>query len=247
MGGTPLFLEDHLERFARSAALLHLDLPTDARGLEAHIEALVAANDVREAGVQLFLTGGVAADGFTPSTPTLLCLVTALPQRPARLFDEGARLITAQHVREMPEAKTTNYQRAVRLAPAMRAAGAADALYHDGERALETTRSNLFVVTEAGRIVTPGRGILAGVTRRNVLRALATSGEADLAVEERDVPLDELAAAREVFITSTTKGALPIVRIDDRAVGDGRPGPVTARVRRKFAAHVEAYLAERRG
>ena len=178
---------------------------------------------MEEAGLQLFLTGGPAADGFTPVSPQLLVYLTRLPERDPVPYRQGATLIAHRYQRDLPEAKTTNYLMAVYLGAAMRRAGAVDALYHDGERVLETTRSNLFVVTADGTLATPGRDILAGVTRKNVLRSL--DGVID--VQVRDVSLDELWSAREAFITSTTKGALPIRQVDDRTIGEGRPGPLT--------------------
>ena len=103
---------------------------------------------------------------------------------------------------------------------------------------LETTRSNVFVVGEGGALATPGEGILKGVTRTNLLRALA----GEVPVEERDVTMVELRAAREVFITGTTKGALPITAIDDQAVGDGGVGATTQRVMTLFEEWVARYL-----
>ena len=238
VGGQPLFLEDHLDRFERTIAMLGLELPCSRETLREHVFELVRRNGRVEAGIQLFLTGGYADDGFTPARPNLIVVVTSISQQPATRYAEGAKLILHRYERDLPEAKTTNYATAVRLGPTMKAADAVDALYHDGARLLETTRSNLFVVDASGHLATPGNDILPGITRLNVMRAL----EGEIDVHRRDIGIGELPALREAFVTSTTKGALPIRQIGESIIGDGRPGPVTERVRELFAAHVQTHL-----
>ena len=238
--GKPLFLEDHLDRFERTIAMLGLELPCGRDALREHVFELVRRNARSEAGIQLFLTGGYAEDGFTPTRPNLLIVFTHISPQPNARYEEGAKLILHRYQRDLPEAKTTNYATAVRLAPTMKAADAVDALYHDGARLLETTRSNLFVVDAAGRLATPGSDILPGITRLNVLRAI----DGELAVDRRDIGIGELPVLREAFVTSTTKGAMPVRQIGETVVGDGRPGPITERVRELFAAHVEEHLRD---
>ena len=238
INGRPLFMEDHLDRFENSARILGLELQLNRDDFQAHLLELADLNVAAEAGLQLFLTGGPAEDGFTPVSPQLYVYFTPMPDRDPTQYQQGAKLITWQYSRDLPEAKTTNYLMAVHLGNSMREAGAVDALYHDGDRALEATRSNLFVVNENSKVVTPGQDILAGVTRKNVLRAL----ESQIEVEIRDVTLTELYGAQEVFLTSTTKGALPIVRLDDRIVGNGQPGPITAQVAKLFESWLQRYL-----
>ncbi len=238
VAGRPLFLEDHLDRFERSCRLLELTLPLSREALKAHLRQLIERNELGDAGVQLYLTGGVAADGFTPADPTLAIYVGPIRWLSPELYRSGAKLITHRYRRDLPEAKTTNYLMAVSQAGRIRREGAVDALYHDDGLVLETTRSNVFVVGEGGALATPGEGILKGVTRTNLLRALA----GEVPVEERDVTMVELRAAREVFITGTTKGALPITAIDDQAVGDGGVGATTQRVMTLFEEWVARYL-----
>lgn len=240
VGGRPLFLEDHLDRFERTIAMLGLELPTTRDELRDHVFELIRRNARPEAGVQLFLTGGYAEDGFTPSRPNLIVVMTPIASHPKERYVRGAKLILHEYQRDLPEAKTTNYATAVRLAPTMKAADAADVLYHDGARLLETTRSNLFVVDAAGHVATPGADILPGITRLNVLRAL----DGEIEVDRRDIGIGELPALREAFITSTTKGAMPVRQIGETIIGEGRPGPVTQRVRELFADHMEKHLAE---
>jgi branched-chain amino acid aminotransferase len=92
----------------------------------------------------------------------------------------------------------------------------------DSGLVLECTTSNIFAV-KGGIIATPGDEILAGITRKSVL----TLAKAHHPVEIRDLPLAELLAADEVFITGSGKGLVPVVQIDATVIGDGQPGPVT--------------------
>jgi branched-subunit amino acid aminotransferase/4-amino-4-deoxychorismate lyase len=233
----PLFLDDHLDRLERSADLLGLAPRPTPDALRAHVLDVIAANEERSFGMQLFLTGGDPDDGFAPGRPRTLVLIVDLPSYPEAAYRDGVRLLEHRFERDLPAAKTTNYFTAVRHARALREAGATDLLYHDGHRALETTRCNLFVLGDDGRWATPGEGILPGVTR---LHVLATLGE-DAAV--RDVPLDELYGAREAFLTSTTKGVMPVVEVGGRRIGEGRPGPRTREVAEAFERHRDAWRA----
>lgn len=239
LGGVPLFLEDYLARFARSVALLGCTLPVRQSALKELVFTLIRRNQLKDAGVQLLLTGGYAEDGFTPSTPNLVLLARPLKPLDAALYRQGAGLISHRYRRELPEAKTTNYAVAISLLPKQRAAGAVDVLYHDGQRIYETARSNIFVLRRDGVLATPAREVLPGVTRKQLLALAHELVE----VRETDITLDELAAAQEVMITSTLKGVLPITHIDGRPVGDGQVGRLSQALKARFEAHVQHYLA----
>ena len=187
----------------------------------------------------MFLTGGYAADGFTPTQSNLLILEVPLPKHDPKSFEDGTKLISYQYQRDLPEVKSTNYLMAVYLRNAMRQAGASDVLYHDGKFALETTRSNLFIITSEGVLVTPKERILKGITRKHLLKVAAEL----MPVEERAIRLEELGQAQEVFISSTTKGAMPVRQIDEHVVADGKPGSITKQLREAFQNYLNDYLA----
>jgi D-alanine transaminase/branched-chain amino acid aminotransferase len=233
----PLFLDDHLARLERSAELLELAPRPDGAALRRHVLEVIAANEERSFGMQLFLTGGDPVDGFAPGRPRTLVLIVDLPSYPEAAYRDGARLLEHRFERDLPVAKTTNYFTAVRHAGALREAGATDLLYHDGRRVLETTRCNLFVLGDDDRWATPAEGVLPGITRLHVLDTLGD------AAHVRDVPLEELYGAREAFLTSTTKGIMPVVEVGGRRIGEGRPGPRTREVADAFARHREAWRA----
>ena len=235
-GGVPLFLEDYLARFYRSAELLGLDVPLSKADLEALISGLLEANGEPDTNVRLLLTGGYSDDGFTPAKPNLVVLQHERKDYDPKLFEQGAKLITHEYVRDLPEVKSINYMAAVRLIPAMKRAEAIEVLYHSNGRVAETSRANVFIVNQEGVLVTPAEGILEGITRKRMLEL------AEIEVETRAMTLEEVRAAREVFITSTTKGAMPIVQIDGQKIGNGKPGEVTKRLGERFEQQIEAYV-----
>jgi len=235
--GVPLFLEDYLDRFFRSAALLSLEPPATREKLHEQVLTLVQANALQDAAIKLLLTGGYSEDGFTSSTPNLLGMVQeAAPKTPD--FQKGIHLMTHRYTRDLPEVKTTNYAQVLALQLKLRAVGAADVLYHDGTHVTESSRSNVFIVDGSGAVRTPTRDILRGVTRKHVLAISREHYE----TAEGEVTLEEVRGAKEVFMTSSTKGVLPVTMMDGVPVGDGRPGKVTRELAARFAEHVEVYL-----
>lgn len=236
--GVVLFLDDYLERFARSAKVLRLELPSSAT-LKSQIHALLEANATESAGIQMFLTGGYTPDGYTPVEPNLVLLEVPIKGYPDKMFTKGVKLISHEYQRDLPSAKTTNYMMAVYLRDDIKNAGAVDALYHANGYALESTRCNLFIVKN-GDLITPKDKVLHGVTRKQILKV--ASGI--VPIEERPVTLDELFSADEVFITSSTKGAMPVRQIDDRKIADGNPGKVTEQLMNRFDEHLQAYVEE---
>lgn len=236
----PLFLDDYLDRFTRSAAEMGLDLPIGRSQLPEKIGQLIQANGLAEAAIRLVLTGGYSEDGYTPSTPNLLILEHEQPSYSRDKFDAGIALILWRHQRELPHIKTINYLTGIRLIDKVREAGAAEPLFHNGRHVLETVRSNFFIFTKDGQLATPAVDILPGITRKQVLKLARNH----YPVEERPVALEEIATAREIFITSTTKGVMPVVRIDDQRIGEGRPGMVAKHLQELFLKRVEEYLGK---
>lgn len=234
--GQPLFLSDYLDRFYTSAERLGLSIPVERSGLTRQIMELLEANGQLDAGIRLVLTGGYADDSYTPVQPNLLVMQHAFKAPPEWQYERGIRLMSYHHQRELPEIKSINYLTGIRLQPVMRAAGADYLLYHDQGVIRESDRSNFFALTEEGVLVTPHEQILRGITRKQVL---------DLApdivrVEERTVHMDELPTFREAFLTSSTKGVMPVVQVDETVIGEGLPGEVTLRLGALFVERVSA-------
>ncbi len=230
----PLFLADYLDRFYRSAALLELG-PMPARAeLEGYVHALIAANGQPDGGIRLLATGGYSPDGYTPAAPNFFAAQYALPRVAAEEREQGCALLTWQHERELPEVKSINYLTGILAQRELKRQGAHYLLYHNGREVLESDRSNFLVLTRDGALATPQHGVLAGITRAKTLDMARQLG---MVVEEREVELSEIAQAREAYLTSSTKGVLPVTRIDGRPVGDGRIGPVGRALAEAWKTH----------
>ena len=231
----PIFLDEHIQRFIHSAARLRLPIRPKAEIISVILE-LVAKNKIPHSGIKLILTGGYSPDGYTTSRPNLV--ITQTPIQPPALdaFEKGMRLVTYPHIRQMPDIKTIDYLMAIWLQPYIRDKDADDVLYQRDGLVSECPRSNFFIVTKEGKVVTPAENILKGVIRGKVLTLAQQTGS----VEERPVSLDDIRNAREAFITSTTKHIIPVLQIDGQPIGDGRPGNISRQLRQQLDAWVSS-------
>lgn len=239
--GYPLFIEDYLDRFTRSTALLHLSLPFDRLRLKECIFELIRANGIEEGGIRLLLTGGYSSNGYTPTAGNLLILQYPMPNSltPAQRTN-GLVLLSHNYQREIPEVKTINYLEGIRMLGDMQAAGADDLLYHDNGSIRESVRSNFFIVNDKGILVTPANKILKGITRKKLIKV----ANEFMPVECREVRLEELAAAKEAFVSSSTKGAAAVVKIDSEVIGSGKPGPICQKIQLAFEVYTDNYLEQ---
>jgi len=229
MDGKVPFLDDYLDRFYRSGVLTGLNVPLEREMLKEKIFWLLGQNGLRNSGIKLVLTGGCSEDLYTPpSTPNFMILNLPVSHKPGE-FSEGVKLILLDYVRYMPEVKTTFYFPSIALFPKMKATGAIEVLYHHNGLISETTRANIFLVRKSV-LITPSPGVLQGITRKHVLGVAKDL----LAIEEREVRLEELWECDEVFITGTSKHLIPVVEIEGRTIGDGRPGKWTRVISGKF-------------
>ena len=232
----PFHLDQHMTRLFRSARLIDMDIPWSAQYIAEVVREVIARNTYRHAAIRLLVTGGESEDGILPSgIPTLAVLITPLKERDMEQFATGCKLITTKLQRNAPEAKTANYIAAVRALKEAARRGATDALFvNERDHVLEATRSNFFIF-RGDTLITPHRGILVGITR-NVVLELA---QGKFPVEERPILLEELALADEAFITSSSKEITPVIQIDDRIIGDGKPGQRTYQLEQLFIEMVE--------
>lgn len=235
--GKPYFLDAHIERLENSAKKIDLPLPWSHAEIATVVRATLAKNDIPEANIRIVVTGGSSSDFMTPSgRPRLLVLVSPVPKLPDKWYADGVKIISWEVERPIPGAKSIDYISASLALKKAAAEGAVEALYIDRNGlALECTTSNIFAFIN-GRLVTPGRGILSGVTRKVVLELARELFPIDI----RDISRTELLAADEVFITGTSKGLVPVVQVDAGTIGDGRPGECTRRLMAEMKRHTEA-------
>jgi branched-chain amino acid aminotransferase len=244
-GGRVFRMGRHLERLAESARLIALTGLPSADRISADVTSLLEANHLRDARVRLTVTRGPGRPGEyagVDGSPT--CVISAAPFAglEARRYVEGVVLTIASRRAVPAEALDPSIKSTSRLASVLtrreaQARGAFEAILLDAAGDLtEGTASNLFLVRDR-RLATPAssRSALPGVTRAAVLEVAAEAGMQ--AAEER-LPARALFDSAEVFLTNSSWEVLPVVRIDDREVGDGRPGALTAELLRRYRALV---------
>jgi branched-chain amino acid aminotransferase len=166
-------------------------------------------------------------------------MVSALIVVPAEWYAHGIKIITASLERLMPGAKSIDYIPAILALRRAAGENAVEAVYLDGHNhVLEGTTSNLFMFGD-GKFITPDRGVLSGITRKVVLDLV----QSRFPVELRDISKNDLLAAREVFLCSSNKEVVPVVKVDEALIGDGKPGPNTGKVMSMFAEYTRAWAA----
>lgn len=232
----PLFMNDHLDRFYASAETMHLSMRKNKEELSTIIHELIHKSALTEAGIRLMLTGGYSDDSYHPAEPNLLITCNPVKTSSQADFEKGFSIITHEYQRDLPLVKSINYLMAVWLQPLMKEKKADDLLYFKNNIITELPRSNVFIVIE-NKLVTPAHNILKGITRKNILSIAAEI----MPVEERDITVEELINAPEVFLTATTKRIIPIVKIDERIVGNGKPGTITSTLYQKFMELEKSY------
>ncbi len=242
-GGKPFRWRQHRRRLATTLA--HIGIPFPKADLQRALDDVIDAGRRPEVAIRLTVTRGVG-EGLAPPPglePTVLMMPRAIPSGLDVLRRDGVPVIrlpfgqgrfgfTSGH-------KTTDYAAAVQGRILARKAKAFEALYVEEDGSLsEATTSNVFGV-KRGRLFTPpvATGCLPGITRELVLQIARKQG---LEILERPLQTNRLDDFDEVFLTGSVIELMPVVRIDDRVVGDGAPGPATIELQRGYARRVAA-------
>jgi D-alanine transaminase/branched-chain amino acid aminotransferase len=223
----------NIKRFRRSASALHLAVPVSDEEIGETVLHLIDESDLKIPCIRMLLTGGYSS---TLENPNFIIIAEELPTYPAEVYSNGVKIITVEYQRELPHVKTINYLNMIRLDPFMKEKKAFDMLYYSQIGITECPRSNFFAFL-GDTLVTPADFVLLGNTRRIVLELAADH----FAVEERRISLEELGDIDEAFLTSTTKGIVPVSTIDDRKIGNGFVGERTKKMMSLFDSYVEAY------
>jgi len=245
-GGRLIDERRHLERLKRSLGELQIRMPMSTRALGVILHEVVARNRIGYGIVYLQITRGVARrDHAFPSRevrPSLVVTARALIwSRNEALAERGIAVITVPDNRwDRVDIKTTGLLSNVLARQAALERGARDAWFVDADGTVtEASSANVWIVTPAGTLVTrhAEHAILRGITRTVLFDAIKAQG---LTVQERAFTVEEAYSAREAFITSATQIVLPVVRVDGRTIGNGKPGPVATALRRAYHLYAEA-------
>ncbi|HXT57973.1 MAG TPA: branched-chain-amino-acid transaminase [Pirellulales bacterium] len=240
-GGKVFRLEEHLDRLWDSAKAIWLKIPMTKDALSQAIYDTLKANNLSDGYIRLVVTRGAGTLGLDPnrtSDPQVIIITDKIALYPAEMYEQGLKIVTVSVVRNHPAAlspriKSLNYLNNILGKIEGMNAGCVEALMLNtkGEVA-ECTGDNIFLVRK-GELLTPPieAGILEGVTRQAVIE-LARAAK----IEVREIPLTkhDVYIADECFLTGTAAEVIPVVKLDDREIGDGKPGPITRDLRERF-------------
>jgi branched-chain amino acid aminotransferase len=234
-------LKEHVERLYDSARHIYLEIPMSREQMTEAVLNTVRANDKKNGYIRLVVTRGAGYLGLDPrktTDPQVIIIVDDISLYPPELYDAGMELVTAATIRNHPNAvnprvKSLNYLNNIMAKVEGVRAGATEALMlnHKGEVA-ECTGDNIFVV-KRGVLKTPppDAGILEGITR-NAIIELARA--ANIPAQEIALTRHDVYASDECFLTGTAAEVIPVVKCDGRPIGNGKPGPITRRLRETF-------------
>ncbi len=240
--GEPFLFDAHMKRLRRSGGMIHLDVPgTDQEMLARIRETMAAEPGLTEAYIRILITRGVGELTYnlaaTP-TPSTVIIVKPFPEPPAAHFTDGISLALVSVRRNHPSAlnpkiKSNNLlNNALAMQEALRQGAEEALMLNQQDEVAECSQSNVFIVKN-GRAITPplAAGLLPGITREFVLDVAKDAG---VPTEERTVTTGDLWAADEAFITGTTREITPVVKVDGRPFGDGKPGRITLQLLETF-------------
>jgi D-alanine transaminase len=239
-GGRIVDLPRHLGRLQRSLSELRIAMPMAVSALSVIMHEVVRRNRVHYGIVYLQITRGVARrdHGFPATTVSPSLVVSARPLNFAKNQDtaaHGIKVITYPENRwPRVDIKSVALLPNVLAKQAARERGAYEAWYVDAEGFVtEGSSSNAWIVTHDGRLVTRSatHAILSGITRAVLIDAL---GAMQLSLEERSFTPQEALGAAEAFVTASSQIVMPVVMIDGQAIGDGKPGTITRKLRAEF-------------
>jgi len=242
-GGRLFRLAQHLQRLQNSLDGVRIGNPLTADAWRGLLEELVSRNTGTDQAVYLQVTRGVAAkrDHAFPADirPTVFAMSNPLPATRDLAGEQGIHAITLPDIRwQHCNIKAITLLPNVMLRQQAVEADSAEAILVRDGYATEGAASNIFIVRN-GVLVTPPKSpaLLPGITRDLIIELAANNA---VPWREADIPLAELHAAGEIWLTSSTREISPVVRLDDTAVGDGRPGPVWKHMSTLFQAYKDA-------
>jgi branched-chain amino acid aminotransferase len=234
-------LREHIDRLYDSARAIHLEIPVSREKMADDVNATMRANNKRNGYVRLVVTRGAGTLGLDPrktSDPQVIVIVDDISLYPQELYEHGMEIATVSTIRNHPNAlnpriKSLNYLNNILAKIEAIQAGCLEALMLNlkGEVA-ECTGDNVFLV-KRGVLKTPPleAGILEGITRNAVLE-LARA--ADIPTLETPLTRHDVYTADECFLTGSAAEIIPVVKCDQRLIGNGKPGPITGRLRERF-------------
>jgi branched-chain amino acid aminotransferase len=234
-------LEEHLLRLWDSARSICLEIPMTMPDMTEAVLETIRQNHLRDGYIRLLVTRGIGNLGLNPTqckSPSVIIIAATIALYHEEFYRKGLTIVTCATRRSSPAAlnpavKSLNYLNNVMARIEANLAGADEALMlNDAGNVAECTADNVFIVKH-GQIFTPpvAAGALRGITRSVVFEIAAELG---VKVRETDITRHDVFVADECFLTGTAAEIVPVVKADGRSIGNGTPGPITARIIARF-------------
>jgi len=249
--GQPFLFDRHMKRLRNSAEMLALAVPLSDAAIDARFRETMRAAGLgdtpdREAYIRILVTRGIGELTYDPAacpTPSVVVIVKPNVNPPKEVFERGVKVALVPVVRNHPGSvnpliKSNNLlNNALAMQEAFRRGGYEGIMRNYRGELAECTQSNFFIVKNGAALTPPiDAGLLPGITRAFMFEVGAEIG---IPVREQVLRDDDLFGADECFLTSTTREAVPIVQVDDRTIGSGKPGPVTLALLDGFRAKAQ--------
>jgi branched-chain amino acid aminotransferase len=240
-------LKEHIDRLFYSAKGILLTIPLSHAKMMAAVVETCRRNRIRDGYVRLVVTRGAGTLGLNPNRckkPSVIIIADQVQLYPAELYERGMEIVTVPTTRNLhsalnPAIKSLNYLNNILAKIEANNAGCEEAIMLNAEGFVaECTGDNVFIIQE-GRLLTPplSAGALYGITRRTVME-MAT--ESAISVAETNLTRYDLFNAEECFLTGTGAELIPVVKIDGRVIGNGKPGAITRRLVKHYRALTKA-------
>ena len=234
-------LEEHLERLWDSAHSICLEIPMSMNEMTEALLETIRQNELRDGYIRLLVTRGIGNLGLNPAQckrPSVIIIASTIALNSPEIYQKGLTVVTCATRRTSPGAlnpavKSLNYLNNVMARIEANLAGADEGLMlNDAGNVAECTADNIFVV-KRGQIFTPpiAAGALRGITRLVVFEMAAELG---IKITEADITRHDVFVADECFLTGTAAEIIPVVKADGRLIGNGKPGPISARMIARF-------------
>jgi branched-chain amino acid aminotransferase len=236
-------LKDHIDRLFYSAKAILLDIPMAHEKISAAVVATCRANKLRDGYIRLVVTRGVGTLGLNPkscSRPSVIIIAGKVQLYPKELYDRGMAIVTVPTTRNLhsalnPAIKSLNYLNNILAKIEANNAGVEEAVMLNAEGFVaECTADNLFIAKN-GELFTPplSAGALYGITRQTVIELARQNG---FKVSEPALTRYDLFNADECFLTGTGAEIMPVIKIDGRVIGNGKPGILTRKLEEEYHA-----------
>jgi branched-chain amino acid aminotransferase len=239
-------LKEHVDRLFYSAKAILLDIPMAPEKIASAVLESCRINKIRDGYIRLVVTRGIGTLGLNPRScknPSVIVIADKIQVYPLELYARGMEIVTVPTVRNLhsavnPAIKSLNYLNNILAKIEANNAGVEEAVMLNSEGFVaECTADNLFIVKN-GEVFTPplSAGALYGITRQTVM---ALARQAGLKVSEPNLTRYDLFCADECFLTGTGAEIMPVIKIDNRAIGTGKPGIVTRQLVKEYHALTE--------